>query len=132
MKKSELKRRSPMPRRSAPLRVRNASRAKQRLTDAFGDKAAWIRTFPCVVREHRFLDDELSCYGYVECAHVRSRAAGGRSNATVPLCKGHHSEQHAVGIKTFAAKYGLDLEALAAEYESLWRSLEAGTQESEK
>jgi hypothetical protein len=32
----------------------------------------------------------------------------------VPLCRDHHREQHAIGIQTFEATYGLDLAAIAA------------------
>jgi hypothetical protein len=154
MKKSELKRRSPMPRRSAPLRVRNqrvkravwwlkdlfgyqdAVRRAEKIAErerVFGAKAKWIRRQRCAVPEHGHSPDGwFVCTRNVEAAHVVSRAAGGDSRALIPLCTDHHTEQHTRGISTFEATYVLDLEALAAEYESLWRSLEAGTQEEEK
>jgi hypothetical protein len=31
----------------------------------------------------------------------------------VPLCRLHHQEQHAVGLRTFEARHGLDLTAVA-------------------
>jgi hypothetical protein len=96
---------------------------------AFGDKAAWIRSQACVVRVRGVGG---ICDGAVEAAHVKSRGAGGDSSHLLPLCEHHHEKQHTIGIRTFEVKYGLDLEALAAEYELRWRSLEAGTQEEEK
>lgn len=85
---------------------------------AFGEKGSWIRCLYCVVRFSGWKDYE--CYGERQAAHVKSRGAGGDSTHLIPLCTAHHAEQHAVGIKTFAAKYGLDLESLAAEYEARW------------
>jgi hypothetical protein len=50
-----------------------------------------------------------------ECAHVKSRGAGGKDAGNmVPMCMRHHRQQHAVGIKTFQAAYGIDLRAIAA------------------
>jgi Putative HNHc nuclease len=56
------------------------------------------------------------CYGPVEAAHVHARRNGGDVSNAVPLCRYHHAEQHRIGVKSFAAKYGLDLEALARRY----------------
>jgi hypothetical protein len=32
----------------------------------------------------------------------------------VPCCSGHHAEQHRIGVRTFEARYKLDLGAIAA------------------
>lgn len=48
--------------------------------------------------------------------HVRTRGAGGLDSDTAPLCRDHHMEIDAVnsGPKTFEAKYGVSLKAIAA------------------
>jgi hypothetical protein len=125
MKKSPLKRSGPL-RRKKEVKGVNRKRAKKRLEAAFGSKADFIRRQWCVVELHgtspeRFCPDQWPMQ--FEAAHVKSRGAGGTSKHLIPLCTAHHHEQHAVGIQTFAAKYGLDLEALAAEYELRFRSL---------
>jgi hypothetical protein len=60
----------------------------------------------------------VDCSGPIECAHVRTRGAGGddRGN-TVPLCRRHHRQQHDEGIKSFQAIYDLDLAAIAKQLE---------------
>jgi hypothetical protein len=88
-----------------PINPRNRLRATAALAQDFGDEAITVRKLPCSVRD---------CTGYpVEPAHVKSRGAGGGRFDIVPLCKAHHREQHDHGIKTFAAKFGLDLRAIA-------------------
>lgn len=78
---------------------------------------AWIRLLPCLVN-----GDGARCFGPIQAAHVRSRGAGGGDfDNLMPLCMGHHAEQHAVGIRTFAARYEVDLEAEAALLTSRWR-----------
>jgi hypothetical protein len=53
----------------------------------------------------------------VDPTHVRGRGAGGDDlyNA-VPLAHYLHDELHQHGAETFAAKYGVDLAALAVTY----------------
>jgi hypothetical protein len=104
--------------RKKPVKKRNEARIKKRKTDAFGEgKAAFVRSFACAVSTigvaHSVFDKHA--------AHIKSRGAGGSSKHLIPLCGKHHAEQHAIGIKSFAAKYGLDLEALAAKYEVYWQ-----------
>jgi hypothetical protein len=98
-------------RREAELEVRER---------VFGAKATWIRTLPCVIgmdRRDGTTTVAHPCPYWTEAAHATSRGAGGDSTHLIPLCTAHHHEQHAVGIKTFATKYGLDLDALADFYE---------------
>lgn len=90
--------------------------------DAFRD---WIRRRPCLLADR----EPCECGKYthigsnrqsVDCAHVRTKRLAGDVANCVPLCSGsggHHMEQHRIGIKSFQAKYGLDLKATAAE---LW------------
>ena len=93
-----------------PLRRSNSARKRKRYTIAFGSKADWVRSLPCLV-----------C-GAVpsDPAHVRSRGAGGTAADIVPLCRAHHSEQHAVGVRTFSERHGLDLRAEADGLEEVW------------
>ncbi len=113
--------RSPMPPRSAPMargkglartgRVNpvNTERKAKAFARNFGDEADAVRAMPCLCRGHGAF---VRCSGDVVDAHVVSRGAGGGRFDVVPLCDGHHTEQHK-GIKTFAARYGLDLRAIA-------------------
>ena len=67
---------------------------------------AWIRTQPCII-----------CGRDAEPCHVRSRGAGGTDLGNiVPMCRIHHTEQHKIGIKTFQAKWKVDMVALALQY----------------
>ena len=75
----------------------------------------WIRGCACVVIV------EGTCEGPTEAAHVRNGTDGGTGLKpsdcyAVPLCRHHHSKQHAVGEQTFWA--GRDPLKIAAE---LWR-----------
>lgn len=55
-----------------------------------------------------------------EAAHVHARRNGGDVANVVPLCRVHHEEQHRIGVRSFTAKYGLNLEALARDYWARW------------
>lgn len=59
--------------------------------------------------------------GPIECMHVRHANTAGTGLKppdweTVSGCRAHHSEQHQIGTKSFEAKYGIDLDRLAAEF----------------
>jgi hypothetical protein len=118
--KSELKRTRPL-KEGKPLKKKNVRRASKRFTEAFGLKASWIRGLSCVVAA--LGDDAFAglfvwpCAGRVEAAHTKSRGAGGTSEHLIPMCQYHHRQQHDIGQRTFEARYALDLEKLAAEYE---------------
>lgn len=88
--------------RSIAIKRRNRPRFKNGRDPAYLD---YIRSLPCCI-----------CGRIAEAAHVRSRGAGGTDYQTVPLCHGHHMEQHTIGIKTFQARYAIDLQAAAAFY----------------
>jgi hypothetical protein len=58
----------------------------------------WIRSKLCVLMAST---PELSgCDGRTEAAHVTSRGAGGKWFDVVPLCSGHHRDQHAGRFQT--------------------------------
>lgn len=111
-----LRRKSAMPKPSKPM-AKRGKKARSRWQEAFGEKSVWVRSLGCAVG--------AGCMGRVECAHTRSRAAGGTSADTVPLCTLHHAEQHQTGILTFQARYGIDLYALAERLERLWQAMQA-------
>ena len=57
----------------------------------------------------------------IECAHVRLGSHAGMSqkpddDRTISLCRDCHASLHRLGEATFAKIYGLDLQALAAEF----------------
>ncbi len=96
---------------------------KRRKLQRSGIDRGPAREFP---RHRRFLRAHQCCVpncedGPIEVAHVRhaDNAGVGIKPAdyhAVSLCRAHHSEQHQAGVLTFQKKYGIDLDALAAEF----------------
>jgi hypothetical protein len=79
---------------------------------------AWLRKLPCCVPGCR--------QAPVEAHHVRKGAGVGLKpddSACVPLCGGHHHQGHWGGWRTWEAKHGLDLGALAGRYAEASRAL---------
>lgn len=79
----------------------------------FGDRAEHIRAMSCLVG--------VDCSGQIVAAHVKARGMGGCNSSRrslIPLCWGHHEEQHRIGIATFAQRYALDLERSSDEIAS--------------
>lgn len=92
----------------------NRKRREKERARQFGDLAAWVRNRPCEV-----------CGGWGEPAHVKTRRNAGawlelpdgtRVGNMVSLCRDHHTQQHAMGIHTFEARHGIDMEAIARDY----------------
>lgn len=122
MKRTPLKQKDRLRRAKKPLartvirrtsRVNPVNKERRARVNAttFGPQAVLCRTLPCCV-----------CHrpGPSDPAHVRSRGAGGKDRANVvPMCRFHHSEQGAIGIRTFQAKYGISMEAIAAALEKV-------------
>lgn len=107
----------------------NARRTRERKRIAFGDKAEWIRTLPCTLAYRRPADcryalDKAGRF-YADPAHVvHSQGAGGTSEDLAPLCRKHHREQHAAGIRTFERRYNIDLTTMATKLHKLWMQIE--------
>ncbi len=87
----------------------------------------WIRMWACLLRGR---DPKNRCplglYG-AECAHVKSRGAGGGDFGNcIPLCTYHHQQQHRLGIKSFEQRHGFNvpLAEIAADFGRLF--LEGG------
>lgn len=98
----------PIPRRVRP-RAKGGSRFPKRRDRAY---LVWIRTLRCAVLSRRVAPSlyvhELPCEGRIECAHVRSRGAGGNDHANcLPLCRAHHREQHQIGWKEFQFRHAI-------------------------
>jgi hypothetical protein len=73
----------------------------------------WVATHRCCVPACQLMP--------IECAHVRSAATAGvgmkSSDAfCLSLCREHHAEAHRIGERTFEAKHGIKLRALAEEF----------------
>lgn len=138
MKRTPL-RRGQSPRRKTMLRAKTELRRRVRLAAVTKDAAKraarhehqygpagygdWLRSLACVVAGCR--DDRI------EASHVRSRGAGGDWTAQVPMCHGHHSELHALGIVTFQRTHSLDLADLAAAHALRWRGFASGAGDAE-
>jgi len=71
----------------------------------------WIATHPCVVE---------GCENVSVCCHFRNKRMWGDVGNCWPGCHDHHHEQHQHGIKTFQAKYQLDLDLVSAVYGEAW------------
>jgi hypothetical protein len=142
MKKSGQLKRPPMPRRGAPLRVRNARRAALRFRRNFHSEAFVCFTRGCACAFCGSVE-------YVVNGHAQhSRGAGGDWRVVLPVCMLCDCGWEALGRETFLKALGLTLDdvptllkahherAIAAGVitrdELAGGSLEAGTQESEK
>lgn len=88
--------------RSGRLNPRNRKRCEKASARNFGDEADAVRAMPCIISGRQAVP-----------AHVVSRGASGGRFDIIPLAPDLHQEQHAIGIESFAAKYGLDLRAEA-------------------
>ncbi len=108
MKRAPLKRGQPM-KRGGRIKAKGKSRFPKRRDPAF---LAFIRERFCCIWD-------CPAYGEaeIEAAHVKTRGAGGDDiGNAVPLCRKHHREQHAIGIRSFEERHNIDMQAMAAEY----------------
>jgi len=113
LRRSALARRKPLARRT-PISPRNAGRRARAYAEAYGERGGAVRAMRCVCWAPSLgMPWAKSCSGPIEAAHVRSRGAGGTRRDLVPLCQGHHREQHARGVVTFEKTYGVNLDAEA-------------------
>ena len=66
---------------------------------------------------------EASHWGPIGFAHVKSRGSGGHDEGNgLGLCAKHHAEQHTMGVKSFAKRYRVNLQAVAS---ALWTAFES-------
>lgn len=78
---------------------------------------AWIRQQECCVPGC----ERRAPHAVIEAAHIRRASNSGTGikpsdRFCVPLCADHHAESHR-GERTFERKYGIDLMAMAVEYD---------------
>lgn len=105
----------------------NAKRKGQRFPERREPEyLEWLRGQWCMFTEHPLHRGENVCGHWwsrteAEVMHITSRGAGGTdTDNAVPACHKLHMESHHIGIKSFAAKYGVNLKALARRYTARW------------
>lgn len=102
--------------RERPMKQSKPARRKKEFARCYGsaERIAFVKARGCVVR--------ILCQGPIDVAHVGNGGAGRKANAssTVGLCRRHHEQSHAIGVRSFEQAHGLDLAALAAETHQRW------------
>lgn len=123
MKRTPLRRHTPLrrtsaPARGAPIRKRNAKRRARLFQAQFGsrERVEWMHRTPCCACGSR---------ERIHAHHVTSRGAGGTADDMVPLCATCHDRVHAIGQRRFEAEHGLNLRALARQYADEWNERRA-------
>lgn len=66
----------------------------------------------------------IICGQSAELVHTKSGGTGRKADyaSLVGMCRGHHHELHQHGSRTFEARYGVDLKALAELTEAAWQA----------
>lgn len=120
-----MKRRKPIVRNAPPKRSGKPIRARRpKAKRRFADKrdeayTRWIAKQPCILKDR----PRHTCYGRVQCCHVKSRGAGGEDRGNCfPCCACGHEVQHYMGIKSFQAFFGVDLAFITADLLCRWRN----------
>ena len=126
MKRSPISRRKPLrpgkglrsrvaPRRRVRIKPVNPDRKARNFRLAYGshERVEWLLGFPCATCGRVATDP----------SHVVAKQPQGEGGPDdiIPQCRMCHVHLHALGVETFAERYGVDLEALAAQYARLWR-----------
>jgi hypothetical protein len=83
-------------------RHRNAPRPAWKVAASY---LQWLRGRPCAVAN-------ADCEGKIEAAHTPDPDSKGMGTkaadfTAVPLCAGHHRQQHQIGWDTFARRHGI-------------------------
>ena len=104
------------PRPRKPVRKVNRKRRQSEFARAYGgeDRVRWMHEQPSVI------DGRGPCV----CSHVRTGGKGRKADAcwTVPMTLPQEREFHAIGKRSFEAKHGVDLDALARETDERWET----------
>ena len=110
-RKKPLKRGAPPKRSTKSIRPQKQDPSKRRFAH-LRDEAyqVWVRQQPCVLASANHY-----CLGPIQSCHVRARGTGAPDRGNCyPCCLGGHSLQHAIGLRSFEKRFGLDLAAVAA------------------
>jgi len=90
---------------------------------------AWVRGHICALASVPVIDADALCHSIsTEAAHVRIGTDGSMAkkpgdNWAIPLCGHHHHVQHQIGERSFEARYGIHMKAIAS---ALWAKSPAG------
>jgi hypothetical protein len=100
-------------RKKTPMKVRDSDMIRS------DGHLKFVRGFVCSA----FAAGATDCSGKVEAAHTRIGTDGGTSlkpsdSFAIPLCAGHHAEQHRIGERSFETKYKISMKTIA---ERLWK-----------
>lgn len=80
----------------------------------------WIRGRLCLLAGHTL---HHWCNSPTRCCHVKSRGAGGADLRNIwPGCDGAHEEQHAIGIRAFQERWGLNLKTIARQLTEVYEA----------
>ncbi len=95
-------------------RKRNAPRPAEKSAPAF---LQWLRGRECFV--------DADCNGKIEAAHTYGAGDKGMGTKSsdryaIPLCSGHHAEQHRIGWKSFEEAYLFLAPFMAQAYWRAW------------
>lgn len=122
-------RRTQIARSTTPIKAR---RSKPRRVSVMRDKKylAWLKTTQCIACESTRRD--LAALGFsaangfklqskctlIDPAHgpVNGMRSKGDDCEAIPLCRLHHTEQHAIGWPAFEARYGVECAKEAATH----------------
>ena len=124
-RKKQIKRGAPPKRSQTPIppRKKGKPRRKANVCQPYLD---WLKTQRCRITGYhtgRYEVDWSTMTGthiLVDPAHVRVKNLGGDLYNAISLSRHLHEEWHQHGAKTFAAKYGVDLKALAIGQTEEW------------
>lgn len=111
MKRSKPLHRSTPLHRSRGINRRNPKRLRRLREAAFGEQAARCEKSRCPACLTGRLDESVG--GRIVAHHEHSRGAGGKDDATVPLCWSHHALRHSRG-PSFWTIVGVDISELLA------------------
>lgn len=124
-----LERGTPLARTAGPTRrtrltAKGGSRFPKRRDP---DYCQWVRSLSCEMGRRLHWWTGIPCSGPVECAHVKSRGAGGddRGNC-LALCRSHHRLQHRLGWPQVARDFAFDPAAIAKQLEAKYVLLDFG------
>jgi hypothetical protein len=115
LKRSPLARKPGQGLKRTPLPKVNRVRRAEAFARAYGgrERVEWVQAQPCAV-----------CHATPsENAHIRSGGMGYKAPASfvAPLCREHHREQHAVGLRAFEDRYRVNLGRVATAIERRWQ-----------